>query len=83
MVMKDDFCAGNDTNFGELSWISGGGTVAGFAAEAGHPGIVRLDTTASSGAVVVYQPVLERHRVAGRQRVVRCHLRRPTERERR
>lgn len=56
---KDDFIGGSaSTGFiGELGWISAGtGTVTRPAGEAGHPGIVRLDSTATISTICAISP---------------------------
>lgn len=49
--MQDDFIAGTSTTstIGALGWQFSGGTAALLAPEAGRPGILRRDTSASSG----------------------------------
>jgi len=49
--IKDDFGPGAGTalNIGELPWSSVGGTITNLAAEVDRPGLLRRDTSATSG----------------------------------
>jgi len=51
--LVDDFASGNVTTgqLGSLGWAFTNGTFAGVAAEAGHPGIARRDTSATAATI--------------------------------
>lgn len=51
--LQDDFISGSTSSglIGQLGWFSGGGTTTKVNAEAGRLGILRRDTSASSGTV--------------------------------
>lgn len=53
MDIIDDFLggAGSSGQIGALGWNMAGGTATGVQSEASHPGILRRDTSASSGII--------------------------------
>lgn len=54
VFLCDDFLAGalaTSGSIGDLNWGTAGGTTTVFGNAVGHPGIVRLDTTATSGTI--------------------------------